>query len=85
MKDAAKLARKFIGLVDGLNSVPGMMTSHDQGKEAIARALLAVVDAQKALDAANARYEDSEDKSTDWQHVYEAEERLCSLLDELVD
>lgn len=85
MKDATKLAREFIGLIDGLNSVPGMMTSHDTGKEAIARALLAVVDAQKALDAANARYEDSDDQSTDWQHVYQAEERLCGLLDSLVD
>lgn len=37
MKSAIELAREFIRTVDALNSVPGLMTSHDLGKEAMAR------------------------------------------------
>lgn len=78
-----QLAREFVGLVDGLNSVPGMMTSHDRGKEAIARALVAIADAQLAVRAAQSAHEDSEDQSTDHQFVRHAEEDLCRLLDNL--
>lgn len=40
MKTPLELARAFVALIDGLNSVPGMMTTHDTGKEAIARRLI---------------------------------------------
>ena len=78
-----QLAREFVGLVDGLNSVPGMMTSHDRGKEAIARALVAIADAHLAIRSAQSAYEDSDDQSTAYQFVRQAEDDLRILLDEL--
>lgn len=79
-----QLAREFVGLVDGLNSVPGMMTSHDRGKEAMARALVAIADAHLAIRSAQSAYEDSDDQSTVLhQDVWRAEEDLLRLLDDL--
>lgn len=48
-------ARSFVAMVDGLNSVPGMMTSHDLGKECMARALLAIAEDGATFNSAMAK------------------------------
>lgn len=54
MKSSLELAAEFVRQIDALNSIPGMMTSHDLGKEAIARALIAAQPAVR-LAAAHSR------------------------------
>ena len=78
-----QLAREFVGLIDGLNSVPGMMTSHDRGKEAIARALVAIADAHLAIRSAQSADEYSDDQATAYQFAWQAVEDLRHLLDNL--
>lgn len=56
MRKAVREARSFLATVEGLNSVPGLMTSHDRGKECMARALVAIagrMDALRALESAS--------------------------------
>ncbi len=56
MRKAVREARSFLAMVDGLNSVPGLMTSHDRGKECMARALVEIVrrvDALRAIEGAS--------------------------------
>ena len=50
MKHPIKLAREFVAVVDGLKTIPGMMTTHDQGKESICRELLRLSDALQAIE-----------------------------------
>lgn len=41
MKTPLEEAKAFVRLVEGLNSVPGMMSTHDEGKLRLCRALIA--------------------------------------------
>lgn len=42
MKSAYDIASEFVETIDALNSVPGLMTSHDLGREKMARELLRI-------------------------------------------
>lgn len=80
---ASDLAREYLQAIATLN-IPGvMMSTHDRGKEVMARAIIALADAQEALVRANEGYEGSDNQSTDWQEVMRAEERIIGLLEDL--
>lgn len=83
MKTPLTLAQEFVRVVDALNSVPGMMTTHDLGKEAIARSLVSIANAYAEREKARSVHEDSEDASSDYQTVIRAEIALEDLLREL--
>lgn len=78
-----QLAKEFIAVVDGLKTIPGMMTTHDQGKEAICRELLRVAETAGNLVAAEQVYDDSEDESTDCQTLVRCEDAMREVVAEL--
>ena len=58
MKRPSEIAAEYVRAIEALN-IPGfMMSSHDLGKEAMARAILALVKARDSVDAAESIHEE---------------------------
>lgn len=75
MKRPSEIAMEYVRVINTLN-VPGfIMSSHDLGKEAMARAIIAIVDARTHLEIAK--------KSNDGQEVKRAEDLLTKAIGKL--